>query len=40
VLAESADLLYHLLLLLKSRGLTLVQAVAELESRHRDRPRP
>ena len=30
VLAESADLLYHLLLLLKSRGLSLARAVAEL----------
>ena len=37
VVAESADLLYHLLLLLKSRGLTLAHAVAELESRHRDK---
>jgi phosphoribosyl-ATP pyrophosphohydrolase/phosphoribosyl-AMP cyclohydrolase len=36
VLAESADLVYHLLLLLKSRGLSLARAVAELESRHRD----
>lgn len=34
VVAESADLLYHLLLLLKSRGLRLEQVVAELESRH------
>jgi len=39
VLAESADLLYHLLLLLKSRGLSLARAVAELESRHRDKAR-
>jgi phosphoribosyl-ATP pyrophosphohydrolase/phosphoribosyl-AMP cyclohydrolase len=39
VLAESADLVYHLLLLLKSRGLSLARAVAELESRHRDRTR-
>ena len=36
VLAESADLLYHLLLLLKSRGLSLARAVAELTSRHRE----
>ncbi len=34
VLAESADLLYHLLVLLKSRGLPLARVVAELESRH------
>jgi phosphoribosyl-AMP cyclohydrolase / phosphoribosyl-ATP pyrophosphohydrolase len=37
VIAESADLLYHLLLLLKSRGLGLERVVAELESRHRTR---
>lgn len=34
LIAESADLLYHLLLLLKSRGLRLEHIVAELESRH------
>ena len=34
LIAESADLLYHLLLVLQSRGLRLEQAVAELESRH------
>lgn len=34
LIAESADLLYHLLLLLASRGLRLEQAIAELESRH------
>ena len=39
VLAESADLVYHLLLLLKSRGLSLARAVTELESRHQDRTR-
>jgi phosphoribosyl-ATP pyrophosphohydrolase/phosphoribosyl-AMP cyclohydrolase len=39
VIAESADLLYHLLLLLRSRGLRLEQVVAELESRHADRAR-
>jgi phosphoribosyl-ATP pyrophosphohydrolase/phosphoribosyl-AMP cyclohydrolase len=38
VIAESADLIYHLLLLLKSRGLSLRQVVAELEARHADRP--
>ena len=34
LIAESADLIYHLLLLLKSRGLRLENVVAELESRH------
>src|SRR4051812_16712782 len=34
VVSESADLLYHLLVLLKSRGVTLTRVVAELESRH------
>jgi len=34
VVAESADLLYHLLLLLQSRGLRLAHVVAELQSRH------
>ena len=37
VISESADLLYHLLVLLKSRGLPLEQVVAELESRHAGR---
>lgn len=40
LLAESADLLYHLLLLLKSRGLSLEQVVAELASRHAAVRRP
>ncbi|MGA7537217.1 MAG: bifunctional phosphoribosyl-AMP cyclohydrolase/phosphoribosyl-ATP diphosphatase HisIE [Steroidobacteraceae bacterium] len=40
VVAESADLLYHLLLLLKSRGLRLEHVVAELESRHAGRLTP
>jgi phosphoribosyl-ATP pyrophosphohydrolase len=35
VTAEAADLLYHLLLLLKLRDLTLADVVAELEGRHR-----
>jgi phosphoribosyl-ATP pyrophosphohydrolase/phosphoribosyl-AMP cyclohydrolase len=39
LVAESADLFYHLLLLLKSRGLRLEQMVAELESRHTGRGR-
>ena len=39
LVAESADLLYHLLLLLKSRGLRLEHVLAELESRHAGRTR-
>ena len=39
LIAESADLLYHLLLLLGSRGLRLEHVVAELESRHAGRGR-
>ncbi len=35
VTAEAADLVYHLLLLLALRGLTLGDVVAELERRHR-----
>jgi phosphoribosyl-ATP pyrophosphohydrolase/phosphoribosyl-AMP cyclohydrolase len=38
VIAESADLLFHLLLLLKSRGLPFEQVVAELQSRHAGKP--
>ena len=34
VVSESADLLYHLLVLLKSRGQSLVEVVRELASRH------
>jgi phosphoribosyl-ATP pyrophosphohydrolase/phosphoribosyl-AMP cyclohydrolase len=34
VVSESADLLYHLLVLLKSRGISLGSVVSELESRH------
>ena len=37
VTAEAADLLYHLLVLLAMRGLTLGQVVAELEARHRSK---
>ncbi|MFZ0497744.1 MAG: bifunctional phosphoribosyl-AMP cyclohydrolase/phosphoribosyl-ATP diphosphatase HisIE [Steroidobacteraceae bacterium] len=37
LVAESADLLYHLLLLLKSRGLGLERVAAELEARHCER---
>lgn len=32
---ESADLLYHLLVLLRMRGLSLESVVTELEGRHR-----
>lgn len=35
VKSEAADLIYHLLLLLKLRDLTLADVVAELEGRHR-----
>jgi phosphoribosyl-ATP pyrophosphohydrolase len=35
VTAEAADLIYHLLLLLKLRDLTLADVVTELEGRHR-----
>jgi len=38
VIAECADLIYHLLVLLKSRNLPLERVVAELESRHAARP--
>jgi phosphoribosyl-ATP pyrophosphohydrolase len=36
VRAEAADLLYHLLLLLRLRDLKLADVVAELEDRHRN----
>ncbi|WP_045737126.1 bifunctional phosphoribosyl-AMP cyclohydrolase/phosphoribosyl-ATP diphosphatase HisIE [Xanthomonas sp. MUS 060] len=35
LLGESADLLYHLTVLLRARGLALADAVAVLEARHR-----
>jgi phosphoribosyl-ATP pyrophosphohydrolase/phosphoribosyl-AMP cyclohydrolase len=35
LIEESADLVYHLLVLLQARGVTLEQVVRELESRHR-----
>lgn len=38
VTAEAADLVYHLLLLLAMRELTLADVVAELERRHRPAP--
>lgn len=37
LIGEAADLLYHLLLLLGSRGLRLEQVIAELKSRHAGR---
>lgn len=37
LIAEAADLLYHLALLLKSRNLSLTAVVQELEQRHRER---
>jgi phosphoribosyl-ATP pyrophosphohydrolase/phosphoribosyl-AMP cyclohydrolase len=37
LISESADLLYHLVVLLRARGLTLEQVVAELASRHDSR---
>jgi phosphoribosyl-ATP pyrophosphohydrolase/phosphoribosyl-AMP cyclohydrolase len=37
VLGEAADLLYHVLLLLESKGLSLGAVVARLEARHRSR---
>lgn len=37
LIGESADLLYHLTLLLKSRDLSLAQVIAELEQRHNAR---
>lgn len=36
VLAEAADLLYHVVLLLESKGLSLAQVVDLLAARHRD----
>jgi phosphoribosyl-ATP pyrophosphohydrolase/phosphoribosyl-AMP cyclohydrolase len=37
LIGESSDLLYHLLVLLKARGLTLQQVVRELRRRHAQR---
>lgn len=37
LVGEAADLIYHMLVLLRSRGLTLQQVVSELESRHTKR---
>jgi phosphoribosyl-ATP pyrophosphohydrolase/phosphoribosyl-AMP cyclohydrolase len=38
LVSESADLLFHLTLLLKSRNLSLAQVVKELEQRHAAKP--
>jgi len=38
VLAESADLIFHMLVLLRSRGLSFQSVVAELQSRHATKP--
>ncbi len=38
ILTESADLVFHLLVLLRSRGLSFVRVVEELKSRHAARP--
>ena len=37
IVSETADLMYHLLLLMKSRNLSLTRVVHELESRHANR---
>jgi phosphoribosyl-ATP pyrophosphohydrolase/phosphoribosyl-AMP cyclohydrolase len=34
IIGEAADLLYHTLLLLEVKGLSLAQVIAELEARH------
>jgi phosphoribosyl-AMP cyclohydrolase / phosphoribosyl-ATP pyrophosphohydrolase len=39
VTAEAADLLYHMLLLLKVRGVALADVIGELETRHASRTR-
>jgi phosphoribosyl-AMP cyclohydrolase / phosphoribosyl-ATP pyrophosphohydrolase len=36
IIGEAADLLYHMLLLLKVKGLSLAQVIVELETRHAD----
>ena len=38
VLSESADLLYHLMVLLKTRNLSLADVARELQSRHASKP--
>lgn len=39
IVGEAADLLYHILLLLKVKDLSLAQVIAELQSRHTERER-
>jgi len=38
VISESADLLFHLLVLLRSRGLSFQSVISELQSRHAAKP--
>jgi phosphoribosyl-ATP pyrophosphohydrolase/phosphoribosyl-AMP cyclohydrolase len=38
VIAESADLMFHLLVLLRSRGLSFASVITELQSRHAAKP--
>ena len=38
-IGEAADLIYHVLVLLNVKGLRLSDAIAELERRHRRRPK-
>lgn len=38
VVTESADLIFHLLVLLRSRGLSVARVVSELQSRHAAKP--
>jgi phosphoribosyl-AMP cyclohydrolase / phosphoribosyl-ATP pyrophosphohydrolase len=40
IIGEAADLLYHTLLLLKFKGLSLAQVVGELQARHASREAP
>ena len=37
IIGEAADLLYHMIVLLQSKDLSLAAVVAELEARHRAR---
>jgi phosphoribosyl-ATP pyrophosphohydrolase/phosphoribosyl-AMP cyclohydrolase len=37
IVGETADLLYHMIVLLQSKQLSLATVVAELEARHRAR---
>jgi len=40
IVGEAADLLFHMLLLLKVKGLSLAQVIVELEARHAERDAP